>query len=153
MDVPPLSCVYPLQKVGGGADFAGGLPPQKSEGGHTSGNESVLLKCVPPPESVAAQCDLVPDTRGRSLPFTFITSSKSQLVICVAEIGGRRGWSGAQAIKVVTPRIVRAQKEVGVFPGQVAPRRLVSFQLWLTNPRPLRSHDAAAQAVVAVGVS
>lgn len=36
---PTLFCVCSPQKVGVGADFARGLPPQKSDGGHAPGNE------------------------------------------------------------------------------------------------------------------
>lgn len=119
---PTLFRVCPPQKVGGGADFARGFLLRKSDdGGHAPG-DVCPAKCEAPPESVAAGCELVPDPRGRSLPFTFTTSSKSPLVICVVETEGQGGGQGLRPRRGVPPSIVRARKEVGPFPGQVAPR-------------------------------
>ena len=54
-------------------------------------------------------------------------------------------------MKDVTLSIVKAQKEVGPFPWASGPRT-PSSQLWLPNPMPPRSEDAA-QAVITVRVS
>lgn len=107
-------------------------------------------ECPPPvcasPKSGSFVCLRPGPRRGRLLTHSFPTGSEPQPVLMWRQWTG----TGSRATKGFPPSAVRAQKEAVPLPshGPWAPA-----SQWLTDPRPPRSHDAAAQTVVTVQVS